>query len=324
MKGGGSRLNVNIHKPRSALIRIENKVLPSAAPPNRRPRPPPPPAAACCDSSTHQACTEPAARPAWPALHGHRRRRRKLCLRGSVGAGPRRGSGVPAPPHRTAQGSRRGMAVPRASCLRRRWGRGGKEGGRKARGGRCTWWPRGHGRAGGGPAVGGGQGWAGPGPRSCARLGKRERRARPAPAASPAPRGALGWRGWCCMWLHLCGGNSCAWIGRKGRLGNPSREGASGKGGGRRAASATSRAGGLGWGSHPRQAPPPGANLGGCAGLWLVSPAVLGRFSAGEPRELSPARSHHRLGLPQGTRGRGRQKVPAPVGRMGLHCPKAA
>lgn len=100
MKGGGSRLNVNIHKPRSALIRIENKVLPSAAPPNRRPRPPPPPAAACCDSSTHQACTEPAARPAWPALHGHRRRRRKLCLRGSVGAGPRRGSGVPAPPHR--------------------------------------------------------------------------------------------------------------------------------------------------------------------------------------------------------------------------------
>lgn len=50
MKGGGSRLNVNIHKPRSALIRIENKVLPSsraAQSPASDPRPRPqlPPAA---------------------------------------------------------------------------------------------------------------------------------------------------------------------------------------------------------------------------------------------------------------------------------------
>lgn len=191
MKGGGSRLNVNIHKPRSALIRIENKVLPSAAPPNRRPRPPPPPAAACCDSSTHQACTEPAARPACPALLGHRRCRRKLCLRGSAGAGPRRGSGVPAPPRRTAQSSRRGMAEPRACCLRRRWGRGGKEGGRKARGGRCTWWPRGHGRAGGGPAVGGGQGRAGPARRRPAKLRAVGSAAPVPPRPPPRPHAEL-------------------------------------------------------------------------------------------------------------------------------------
>lgn len=53
----------------------------------------------------------------------------------------------------------------------------------------------------------------------------------------------------------------------------------------------------------------PGANPGGCAGLWPVSPAVLGRRSASEPRELSPARSHHRLRLPRGpAEPRGRQR----------------
>lgn len=186
--------------------------------------------------------------------------------------------------------------------------------GRPCRGGRA-----GQGRARLGPP-------AATAPRSCARLGKRECRARPAPAASPAPRGALGWRGWCCMWLHLSGGNSCAWMWRTGRLGNPSREGASGRGVGRRAASAVSRAGGLGWGSHPRQTDPRWESR---RLRWALAGVThrLGQVLCGRARELSPARSHHRLGLPRGpagTRGRGRQSVPGPVGLIGVHCHKAA
>lgn len=139
----------------------------------------------------------------------------------------------------------------------------GREGGREE----GTGWemhmvaPRsreGRGRPGRGGRVG--QGRSGPARRRPAKLSAVGKAGAPRPsrpAASPAPRGALGWREWCGMWLHLSGVNYCAWIWRKGRIGNPSREGASGRGMGRRAAaSSASRAGGLGWGSHPRQMDP--------------------------------------------------------------------
>lgn len=70
MKGGGSRLNVNIHKPRSALIRIENKVLPSsraAQSPASDPRPRPQlPPAAIHPHIRHAPSERASERPALP------------------------------------------------------------------------------------------------------------------------------------------------------------------------------------------------------------------------------------------------------------------
>lgn len=106
MKGGGSRLNVNIHKPRSALIRIENKVLPSsraAQSPASDPRPRPqlPPAAihphirhAPSERASELASGLPCPAPRRPRL------RHKLCLR-RCGAARRYGTA-----HRAAQAVR--------------------------------------------------------------------------------------------------------------------------------------------------------------------------------------------------------------------------
>ncbi|XP_048149516.1 basic proline-rich protein-like [Corvus hawaiiensis] len=139
--------------------RIENKVLPSAAPPNRRPRPPPPPAAACCDSSTHQACTEPAARPACPRCTGTAAAAANFVS--AVPLGPGRGGGAGCPPHRTAPrrapaGGWRCRAHP--ACAGDGEGEGRREGGRHGvgdahggpalTGGPGEAWPRGAGRAG--------------------------------------------------------------------------------------------------------------------------------------------------------------------------------
>lgn len=84
MKGGGSRLNVNIHKPRSALIRIENKVLPSsraAQSPASDPRPRPQlPPAAIHPHIRHAPSERASERAACPAPR-RPRLRHKLCLR---------------------------------------------------------------------------------------------------------------------------------------------------------------------------------------------------------------------------------------------------
>lgn len=164
MKGGGSRLNVNIHKPRSALIRIENKVLPSAAPPNRRPRPPAP--ARRLLRFIHTPGMHRASRPACAAPSRPGTSAANFVSAVPAGPGEEAGGKCRALPPR---GSRWGMAVPRASCLRRAVGKG--KGGQE-RGGGCTWWPR----------EGRGGGWgrrAGPG--RAAAAAPSCRRARPSP-----------------------------------------------------------------------------------------------------------------------------------------------
>lgn len=286
MKGGGSRLNVNIHKPRSALIRIENKVLPSAAPPNRRPRPP-----------------APARRRLLRFIHtpGMHRARRPPGLRRAGWAppppqtlslpfrwGPGRGGGARCPPRRAGLPLRDGWRCgAQPACA------GGGEGeGRAGAGWGCTWWPRAHGRAGGRP----GQARPLP-PREVAGGGKAGGREGACPAPYSRARPHAEWRGCSHAWLHLSRGNSCTCARPRSGRGNPNRKDASGK---------LAREGER---EHPAPLPrrrfqlgvPPatnGSQVGAPGGpRWALAAATRGARSLPSgglfPRQMCPSWSHH-------------------------------